>query len=110
MAYSFDLALLQENLHTFIEYTTPPLTGRKDNLKTPVENFIDTDDPRIKWSRQVKASLKKLEPSSYEDAHFRWHCIVHFVRNISTFDNFWNEERYQQHNFFPYLRLKWKIG
>ena len=102
LAYSFDLALLQERVHTFIEiYNTAVDRKKRHNLKTPVENFIDTNDPRIKWSRQVKASLKKLEPSSYEDAHFRMALYRPFCQRHLYFDNFWNEERYQQHRFFP---------
>ena len=102
LAYSFDLELLQEQVHTFIEiYNTAVDRKRRHNPKAPVESFIDTTDPRIKWTRQVKASLKKLEPSSYEDAHFRTALYRPFCQRHLYFDNFWNEERYQQHRFFP---------
>ena len=60
LVYSFDLALLQERVRTFIEiYNTAVDRRRRHDPKTPIESFIDTTDPRIKWSRQVKASLKK---------------------------------------------------
>ncbi len=102
LVYSFDLALLQERVHTFIEiYNTAADRRRRHNLKTPVESFIDTNDPRIKWSRQVKASLKKLEPCTYEDTHFRIALYRPFCHKHLYFDSFWNEERYQQHRIFP---------
>ena len=102
LAYAFDLALLQERVHTFIEiYNTAVDTKRRHNLKTPVEDFIDTNDPRIKWSRQVKASLKKLELSTYDDTHVRTALYRPFCEKYLYFDNFWNEERYQQHRIFP---------
>ena len=102
LAYAFDLALLQERVHTFIEiYNTAVDTKRRHNLKTSVEDFIDTNDPRIKWSRQVKASLKKLELSTYDDTHFRAALYRPFCEKYLYFDNFWNEERYQQHRIFP---------
>ncbi|MDE0424919.1 MAG: N-6 DNA methylase [Candidatus Poribacteria bacterium] len=102
LAYSFDLALLQERVQTFIEiYNTTVDRKRRHNLKTPIENFIDTNDPRIKWSRQVKASLKKLELSTYNDTHFRTALYRPFCQKYLYFDNFWNEERYQQHRIFP---------
>ncbi len=102
LAYAFDLALLQERVHTFIEiYNTAVDTKRRHNLKTPVEDFIDTNDPRIKWSRQVKASLKKLELSTYDDTHFRTALYRPFCEKYLYFDNFWNEERYQQYRIFP---------
>ena len=102
LVYSSDLALLQERVHTFIEiYNTTVDRRRRHNLKTPVESFIDTNDYRIKWSRQVKASLKKLEPNTYEDTHFRIALYRPFCHKYLYFDNFWNEERYQQHRIFP---------
>ena len=102
LAYSFDLTLLQERVHTFIEiYNTAVDKKRRHNPKTPIESFIDTTDPRIKWTRQVKASLKKLEPSTYEDTHYRTALYRPFCQKYLYFDNFWNEERSQQHRIFP---------
>ena len=102
LAYSFELALLQERVHTFIEiYNTAVDQKRRHNIKTRVEDFIDTTDPSIKWSRQVKASLRKLELSTYEDTHFRTALYRPFCQKYLYFDNFWNEERYQQYRIFP---------
>ena len=102
LAYSFDLALLQERVHTFIEiYNTTVDRKRRHNPKVPVESFIDTTDSRIKWTRQVKASLKKLQPSTYEESHFRTGLYRPFCQTYLYFDNFWNEERYQQHRILP---------
>ena len=102
LAYSFDIDLLQERVRTFIEiYNTAVDRKRRLDLKTPIESFIDTTDPRIKWTRQVKASLKKLEPSTYEDTHFRTALYRPFCQKYFYFDHFWNEERYQQHRILP---------
>ena len=102
LAYSFDLPLLQERVRTFIEiYNTAVDRKRRHDPKAPVEGVIDTNDPRIKWSRQVKASLKKLALSTYEDTHFRTALYRPFCQKYLYFDNFWNEERYQQHRIFP---------
>ena len=102
LVYSFDLAPLQERVHTFIEiYNTAVDRRRRHDLKTPIESFIDTSDPRIKWSRQVKSSLKKLELSTYEDTHFRTALYRPFCQKYLYFNNFWNEERYQQHRILP---------
>ena len=102
LVYSSNLGLLQERVSTFIEiYNTAVDKKRRHDPKAPIENFIDTDDPRIKWSRQVKASLKKLESSSYEAAHFRTALYRPFCKKHLYFDHFWNEERYQQFLIFP---------
>ena len=102
LAYSFDLKLLQERVSTFIEiYNSAVDRKRRHDPNDPVESFIDTNDPRIKWTRQVKASLKKLELSNYEDSHFRTSLYRPFTQKYVYFDNFWNEERYQQYRIFP---------
>ena len=102
LAYSFDLKLLQERVSTFIEiYNSAVDRKRRHDPNNPVESFIDTNDPRIKWTRQVKASLKKLELSNYEDSHFRTSLYRPFTQKYVYFDNFWNEERYQQYRIFP---------
>ena len=102
LAYSFNLALLQERVRTFIEiYNIAVDRKKRHDPKTPVESFIDTTDSRIKWTRQVKASLKNLEPSTYERTHFREALYRPFCQKYLYFDHFWNEERYQQPRIFP---------
>ena len=102
LVYSFNLGLLQEQVRAFIEiYNSTVDRKKRHDPNTPVESFIDTNDPRIKWTRQVKASLKKLELSVYEDSHFRTASYRPFTQKYLYFDNFWNEERYQQHRILP---------
>ena len=102
LAYAFDLELLQKRVDTFIEiYNTTVDRKKRHSPTTSIESFIDTTDSRIKWTRQVKASLKKLELSIYEDTHFRTSLYRPFCQKYLYFDNFWNEERYQQHRIFP---------
>ena len=102
LVYSYDLKLLQERVHTFIEiYNTTVDRKRRHNPKAPVESFIDTTDPRIKWTHRVKESLVKLELSTYEDTHFRKALYRPFCQQYLYFDHFWNERRYQQHRIFP---------
>ena len=118
LAYSFNLELLQERVNTFIEIYNSTVDRRKrHDLNVPIESFIDTDDPRIKWSHRVKESLKKLELSNYEDSHFRPALYRPFSQKYLYFDHFWNERRYQQHRIFPTLnsgtenRVIWlKVG
>ena len=102
LVYSFDLERLQKQVSTFIEiYNSTVDRKTRHNPQDPVENFIDTTDVRIKWSRQVKASLKKLELSAYEEAHFRNVLYRPFCQKHLYFDKFWNEECYQLHRIFP---------
>ena len=102
LVYSFDHELLRERVHTFIEiYNTAVDRKKRLDPKTSIESFIDTDDQDIKWSHRVKASLEKLELSTYEEAHFRNAFYRPFCQQYLYFDHFWNERRYQQHRIFP---------
>ena len=104
LAYSFDCNLLKDRVRTFIEiYNSTVDRKRRLDPNAPAESFVDTDDPRIKWTRQVKASLKKLELSKYKESNFRTSLYRPFCQKHLYFDNFWNEERYQQQLFFPTL-------
>ena len=107
LAYSFNLNLLQERVRTFIEiYNSTVDRKKRHDPNAPVENFIDTNDPRIKWSHRVKELLKKLELSNYEDSHFRSALYRPFTQKYLYFDHFWNERRYQQHRIFPTPRTE----
>ena len=100
--YSDDLKLLQGQVHTFIEiYNTAVDRKRRHDPKAPIEDFIDTNDPHIKWSHRVKQSLKNMELSNYEESHFRTALYRPFCKQYLYFDHFWNERRYQQHYIFP---------
>ena len=102
LAYSFDLKLLQERVSTFIEiYNSAVDRKRRHDPNDPVESFIDTNDPRIKWTHRVKESLKKLTLSNYEASHFRNSLYRPFTQKYLYFDHFWNERRYQQYRIFP---------
>ena len=102
LVYSFDLKLLQDRVRTFIEiYNTAVDRKKRHEPSTPVEDFIDTNDPRIKWSHRAKESLKKLRLSNFEDSHLRTSLYRPFNQRHLYFDNFWNERRYLQYRIFP---------
>ena len=102
LVYSSNLGLLQERVSTFIEiYNTAVDRKRRHAPNTAVEDFIDTNDPLIKWSHRVKQSLKNLELSNYEESHFRTALYRPFCQQYVYFNHFWNERRYQQHHIFP---------
>src|SRR5207249_571209 len=66
-----------------------------------VDTLIDTSNLQIKWTRDLKASLARRQYSRYDDRHLR-NCIYRpFTRRYLYFDDFWNDDRYQNHLFFP---------
>jgi predicted helicase len=63
--------------------------------------LIDSDDKRIKWSRQTKVSLDKLEANEFDPACIRPALYRPFFSQWHYFQDFWNEERYQMPHLFP---------
>ena len=63
--------------------------------------FVDVSDKQLKWTRQTKAALAGLRPAQVEERFFRESLYRPFSRMHFYFADFWNEERYQQHHFFP---------
>jgi predicted helicase len=99
--YSYNLSTLRDRVAEFIEiYEVNLDRARRKNPKS-AEEIIDTRDPRIKWTRQVKASLLRHQETSINPDHFRTVLYRPFAKQHLYFDDFWNEERYQQYKFFP---------
>ncbi len=100
-AYAFDAEQLQERVKTFIEIYNTAVDKIKRTSNAQVDALIDVEDQRIKWTRQVKASLAKIIYSEFQQSNIRHALYRPYCCKSLYFDEFWNEERYQQHLFFP---------
>jgi predicted helicase len=100
LVYSFDVDKLRRQVDSFVEIYSQTL-DRYKRLGGDLDSLIDTNDQRIKWTRQVKASLARLQSTSVNQGHFRNALYRPFTRKHLYFDEFWNEERYQQPSYFP---------
>jgi predicted helicase len=77
---------------------------RREDLPRPSpDSYVDTSDPAIKWTRQTKALLGRLVDAKMVETDFRISSYRPFRKLNSYFEDFWNEERYQLHRFFPTL-------
>ena len=100
--YSFDRFQLSTQVQIFIDIYNSAVDKLKRLGKgTDSLSLVDVTNPRIKWSRQVKASLNKLQYTQYNEANIRTCLYRPFTKKKLYFDDFWNEERYKQHLFFP---------
>jgi predicted helicase len=103
-AYSFDNAQLSRQVATFIDiYNSAVDKLRRLGTNADSASLIDTTDPHIKWSRQVKVSLNKLHYSQFDESYIRTCIYRPFTKKNLYFDDFWNEERYKQHLIFPMI-------
>ena len=100
--YSFDSTLLSAQASTFVDiYNSALDTLKRRGRQFDPLSLVDITDPRIKWTRQVKASLTRFQDSQFDETHIR-NCLYRpFTRKKLYFDEFWNEERYKQHLIFP---------
>lgn len=102
-AYNVNHAILVEAVKGEIAAYSDALGSYKD-LKPPrprPDEVVDSEDPRIKWTRQVKASLGALKRTHYNQEFLRTGLYRPFFKLAHYFDDFWNEERYQTPHFFP---------
>jgi predicted helicase len=98
--YSFDESQLLQRAMIFTEIYNAAV-DRCKRLGADIEQLIDVSDPRIKWTRQVKASLARLDYSQFKPTRVRDALYRPFTRMKLYFDPFWNEEQYKQRQFFP---------
>jgi predicted helicase len=99
--YSFQPNNLKERVATFIEVYSSFLDKYERSDTKQIENLIDVSDGRIKWTRQVKASLKNLKKSVFDASKFRYCNYRPFTKKYLYFDDFWNEEQYRLLSVFP---------
>ena len=100
--YSFDKARLKDRAKQFVDLHNMTVDKYKRLDKPERLAFVvDVNDNRIKWSRQTKALLGRLQYSTFTDSHLRRCLYRPFTKKVMYFDEFWNEERYKQHLIFP---------
>ncbi len=104
--YSFNLPVLQCRMSASVEAYEATLDHVKRQQPKTAEDVIDSTDARLKWTRQVKASLLRHQETAVDPDHFRMALYRPFTKQHLYFDDFWNEERYQQHLFFPTARTE----
>jgi len=101
-AYSFNPIQLSQIVRTFLDiYNSAVDKLKRQGKEIDSTTLVDTSDVHIKWTRQVKTSLKRLQYSRYEEAHIRNSLYRPFTKKKLYFDDFWNEEPYLQGSIFP---------
>lgn len=101
--YNSSVTKLKRNIRAAVGAYNETLAKYRD-LKPPrplSDAFVDTEDSRLKWTRQTKAALSNLQAATVEKNCFREALYRPFHKLPYYFADFWNEERYQQHHIFP---------
>jgi predicted helicase len=102
-AYSFRIEALGEQMRRFIEaYNAEVDRWRRRGSDTrSVDDFVNYDDKRIKWSDTLRMNLTRERYGAFDQAHIRSALYRPFVGVWLYFDRLTTERVYQMPEIFP---------
>jgi predicted helicase len=69
-----------------------------------VDQFVEYDESRMSWSRDLKNDLRKLNPAKFDEGKIRLALYRPYTRMSFFFDSIFNEEIYRANIQFPIAR------
>ena len=102
-AYNFNRNILTENMSEMIDtYNGLVLVwGRQAEQNANVDDFVNNNDAKISWSRDLKLDLKRGRTAEYTEDKMRNSLYRPFTRSNLFFDRVMNEEVYGLPSIFP---------
>ena len=101
--YHFKEAALQENMTRMIEFYNAEVgrwEGRTDR-QLSVNDFVNTDRRKIKWTDRLKAELKKGKQVTFSPEKIRASLYRPFTKLHLYFDRLMNQRVYVMPSIFP---------
>ena len=101
--YHFKEAALQENMTRMIEFYNAEVgrwEGRTDR-QLAVNDFVNTDRRKIKWTDRLKAELKKGKQVTFSPEKIRASLYRPFTKSHLYFDRLMNQRVYVFPSIFP---------
>ena len=102
-AYNFNANALTENLTQMMKHYNGQVFqwGQRHNREITVNDFIDTDDTKIKWTRSLKSNLKTGKLAEFSAANVRTSIYRPFTKSHLYFGRMMNECVYVFPSIFP---------
>jgi predicted helicase len=101
-AYHFRRDELAQNIERMIEtYNDHVARWGRLTAKPNVDDFVNNDDRKISWSRDLKLDLKRGRFAEFNEDKVRSSLYRPFVKQHLFFDRIVNEEVYQMPAIFP---------
>ena len=103
-AYNFNRETLSANMRRMIDVYNAHVSQWRDRGETSnvsVDDFVDTDDTKIKWSHQLKAKLKRGQFGEYAAEKVRTSLYRPFTKRVLFFDRVLNDAVGLFPSFFP---------
>ena len=101
--YNFNQNALTRNLTQMMEYYNGQVFQweRRSNRDINVNDFIDTDDTKIKWTRSLKSKLKTGTLAEFSTENIRTSLYRPFTKSHLYFHRMMNECVYVFPSIFP---------
>ena len=102
-AYNFNPNTLTENLTRMIDFYNGQVFQweHQYNREVNVDDFIDTDDTKIKWTHNLKSNLIKGKPAEFSHESIRTSLYRPFTKSYLYFHRIMNERVYVFPSIFP---------
>ncbi|MCX5847246.1 MAG: N-6 DNA methylase [Deltaproteobacteria bacterium] len=101
-AYHFRRDELAQNIARMIEtYNDHVARWGRLTTKPNVDDFVNNDERKISWSRDLKLDLKRGRFAEFNEDKIRHSLYRPFVKQHLFFDRILNEEVYQMPAIFP---------
>ena len=101
-AYNFNRDVLTENMRRMIQtYNAEIDRWHRQERSMNVDDFVVSDDEKIKWSRDLKLDLKRGRIVEYTEHKVRNSLYRPFTKSNLFFDRILNEEVYVFPSIFP---------
>ena len=95
-ACNFNRNALIENMERMIDFYNEQVFKweRRQERNTNVDDFVVSDDKKIKWSSSLKQKLKRRQISEFSEAKIRWSLYRPFTKSNLYFDRMITERVY----------------
>ena len=102
-AYNFNRNTLSENMREMIEAYNAEVDRwkRQENRDANVDDFVISDDTKIKWSRDLKLDLQRGKIAEYDEGKVKNSLYRPFTKSNLFLDRVMNEEVYVFPSIFP---------
>ena len=102
-AYHFNEAALQENMTRMIEFYNAETSRweRRTDRQLAVNDFVNTDRTKIKWTDRLKAAVEKGTQVEFSPEKIRLSLYRPFTKSHLYFDRLMNQRVYVFPSIFP---------
>jgi predicted helicase len=107
-AYNFSKQNLEENIKATIEeYNFHVFKFHKtDNVNKKIDDFVNYDDSKISWSRDLKLDLQRNRIAEFKNEKIRRSLYRPFCKEYLFFDRILNEEVYVFPSIMPDIKAE----